>query len=313
MSNPSDFAGRVELGLRWQDGRAVDVDLRLARPTAADAMRGRSADEAQRLLPLLYSICGAAQAAAARLAIAVARREAAPPGIDAAVLAEARREHLWRLLLDWPQRLGLPREEALLAEAGRQLKAGGFEGWREGALRASLGRLDAALAAIAERAVPTRLLPALTAEQTLASWPRLGAAFAAAPLYEGRPAVTGALARRGATADEASWPAHVRARIAEVFEESQLGRTSAVPVAAGVGRAVVETARGMLMHEVVLDGDRVAAYVVVAPTEWNFHPQGVLPSALAGLAADSAAELREAAERVALAFDPCVRCDIGLV
>ena len=42
------------------------------------------------------------------------------------------------------------------------------------------------------------------------------------------------------------------------------------------GRALVETARGLLMHEIVLDGDTVAEYFIVAPTEWNFHPQGPL-------------------------------------
>jgi hypothetical protein len=36
----------------------------------------------------------------------------------------------------------------------------------------------------------------------------------------------------------------------------------------------VETARGLLMHEIALDGERIADYFIVAPTEWNFHPQG---------------------------------------
>lgn len=61
----------------------------------------------------------------------------------------------------------------------------------------------------------------------------------------------------------------------------------------GVGRALVETARGLLLHEITLDGDRIADYVIVAPTEWNFHPRGRLHDWLLGLPAgderDSAA------------------------
>lgn len=310
MNSPQNFAGRVEIALRQQDGRVVDVDLRVARPTAADAMRGRTADEARRLLPLLYSICGAAQGAAARLAVAAARGEVAAAAVDAEVLAEAQREHLWRLLLDWPALLGLPREEALLAEALRRLKDGSFERWREGALRAALAGVDATLDAFGAEAMPARLLPVLTATQTRAAWPRLDAGFAAAPQWQGLPAETGALARQGG--GETSLSARVRARIAEVFAPSGLGRADAVCVAPGVGRAVVETARGMLMHEVALDGDRVVAYAIVAPTEWNFHPDGGLAAMLAGLAPASAADLRAAAERAVLALDPCVRCEIAV-
>ncbi len=74
--------------------------------------------------------------------------------------------------------------------------------------------------------------------------------------------------------------------------------------------AVVETARGLLMHEVALDGDRVDDYVIVAPTEWNFHAQGVLGAGLAELAAPTPTALRATVERCVLALDPCVACEI---
>ena len=44
----------------------------------------------------------------------------------------------------------------------------------------------------------------------------------------------------------------------------------------------METARGLLMHEIALDGERIADYCIVAPTEWNFHPQGPLAGWLIG-------------------------------
>lgn len=305
-----NFAGVVRLTLQLHGNRVDDVMLEVARPTAAETMRGRAADEAARLLPLLYSICSEAQGTAARLAVAAARGEAQPPCVDRDVLAEGRREHLWRLLLDWPAVLGLPRSEALLADGLRHLHDGRYEAWRDDALRAQLARLDAALGELDELRLPTRLLPFMTAAQTLECWPRLDADFAAAPLFDGAPAETGALARHETLAREATLAARVRARIADLDEGAGLGRVSAAPVAPGIGRAVVETARGLLMHEVTLDGDRVVDYVIVAPTEWNFHAQGALGAGLAVLAAPTPAALRAAIERCVLALDPCVACEI---
>ena len=87
---------------------------------------------------------------------------------------------------------------------------------------------------------------------------------------------------------------------------------SAMPVAPGVGRALVETARGLLMHEVVLEGDRVADYRIVAPTEWNFHPQGPLSGWLIGRPCSDEADLRGFAAQAVAALDPCVRWDLTL-
>jgi Ni,Fe-hydrogenase I large subunit len=76
--------------------------------------------------------------------------------------------------------------------------------------------------------------------------------------------------------------ARLQARYADLRELAQ-GLTEAeqrstwidvLEVAEGCGLARVETARGTLLHRVELDGDRVARYAIVAPTEWNFHPQG---------------------------------------
>ena len=80
------------------------------------------------------------------------------------------------------------------------------------------------------------------------------------------------------------------------------------------GRVCIVTARGLLMHEVVLRGEtgneRVQSYHIVAPTEWNFHPEGVLQRWLSGCVAD--ADLRDFAGRCIRALDPCVAwsCEI---
>jgi hypothetical protein len=75
------------------------------------------------------------------------------------------------------------------------------------------------------------------------------------------------------------------------------------------GLAWVEMARGLLVHQVEVDSasQRVLACWVVAPTEWNFHPQGEVAQRLAQLDPDlpEAAQARRVNLLVA-AFDPCV-------
>ncbi len=87
----------------------------------------------------------------------------------------------------------------------------------------------------------------------------------------------------------------------------------ACPASAGVGVARVETARGTLLHRLELAGDGIAEYLIVAPTEWNFHPQGAFVREISGCPAASPEAARFAAERVALSLDPCVPCSCRLV
>ncbi|MDP2096774.1 MAG: hypothetical protein Q8K50_23235 [Hydrogenophaga sp.] len=83
------------------------------------------------------------------------------------------------------------------------------------------------------------------------------------------------------------------------------------------GMAWVEMARGLLVHQVAIDapvGDapaRVAACRVLAPTEWNFHPQGVVAQRIAALDAGQPAEDTERRVRLLMAaFDPCVPFEV---
>jgi hypothetical protein len=80
----------------------------------------------------------------------------------------------------------------------------------------------------------------------------------------------------------------------------------------GVGLAQVPAARGLLVHRVVLTGDRVADYRILAPTEWNFHPDGVVARGLAGLPAGDEATLRRQAAMLITAVDPCVDYDVSI-
>ena len=62
----------------------------------------------------------------------------------------------------------------------------------------------------------------------------------------------------------------------------------------------------LVVHGVVVEGDRVADYRILAPTEWNFHPAGRVAQALAGLDGSDDNGLRERAGLLIEAVDPCV-------
>lgn len=80
------------------------------------------------------------------------------------------------------------------------------------------------------------------------------------------------------------------------------------------GWSAVETARGMLVHVVQLDAqERIARYRIVAPTEWNFHPDGVVVRGLAGRSWRSARDAKRGAHRLAHALDPCVALEVEVM
>lgn len=77
------------------------------------------------------------------------------------------------------------------------------------------------------------------------------------------------------------------------------------------GWAAVESPRGRLHHLVRLDAsDRVAAYAIVAPTEWNFGPDGPFVATVRAERVTPDADGRARVERIAAAFDPCVGFDV---
>ncbi|KAA6186016.1 hypothetical protein F2Q65_06520 [Thiohalocapsa marina] len=74
-------------------------------------------------------------------------------------------------------------------------------------------------------------------------------------------------------------------------------------LSAGVG--VVQAARGLLVHRVAIEEAQVRSWRILAPTEWNFHPRGVVAAGLAALDPEDPA-LRLQATLYCIAVDPCV-------
>lgn len=328
--------GSVVLRLQLRHGRVAHAEIDCRRPTVSRMLIGRTPKEAMALVPLLFAVCGKAQGLAARLALRSAQGETIAPHRAPEAAQEAAREHLWHLLPGESNR-------ASLAQGTRCLQTG--EGvpafvaemmgmspaeWLaldDGGLNRWLITTDAPIAAAIRIAHPRMdevpvssvpLLPVLSAEESIALWPRLDADFAARPTWRESPAETGALARSGNVFPSFATISLLQRKLARIAELAayaanandypQPGTASAVPVAPRRGRALVETARGLLMHEIALDesGERIADYQIVAPTEWNFHPLGTLGPWLQGLPAQDAAALQDAIRRRVEALDPCV-------
>ena len=84
-----------------------DLAPRLVLPPALPLdplMRGKTPEEVVELLPRLFNLCAASQALALRLALDLP----ADTGAMAVLRRDVLRDHLFRLLVNWPRHLGLP-------------------------------------------------------------------------------------------------------------------------------------------------------------------------------------------------------------
>jgi coenzyme F420-reducing hydrogenase alpha subunit len=153
--------------------------------------------------------------------------------------------------------------------------------------------------------------------------------FAARPTRDGKPAETGPLAQAAhpqVAAVARAWGAGLAARLfADAFDAITLPQhvhaltrwiepdpTPAVAgMADGAGTGLAITTRGPLAHRIELCDGRIAAHAAVAPTEWNFHPDGPFVSALR--AAPIHADPARAAALMAASFDACVPVRLDLV
>jgi coenzyme F420-reducing hydrogenase alpha subunit len=156
-----------------------------------------------------------------------------------------------------------------------------------------------------------------------------GAAYAAMPHYQGQCAETTPLARQknhplltsllnmGGT----NLLTRMTARLVELamlvtgldkqLDELSLKKSKSYPeITTRCGLAQVEASRGRLIHGLQLDGQLVVNYRIVAPTEWNFHPQGVAKQALEQLKPFDLKQLKTEANLIINAIDPCVAYEL---
>ena len=78
------------------------------------------------------------------------------------------------------------------------------------------------------------------------------------------------------------------------------------------GMAHVEAARGRLTHNIKMNGGTVEQLNILAPTEWNFHPNGVAATGLENLQGTTTKELEQQAHCLIHAIDPCVGYSLSI-
>jgi coenzyme F420-reducing hydrogenase alpha subunit len=68
----------------------------------------------------------------------------------------------------------------------------------------------------------------------------------------------------------------------------------------------LEAARGRLVHQLSIKDEKIKSYQILAPTEWNFHPEGVLNHMIRSLNFTDKEDLISKVKLLVNAVDPCV-------
>jgi uptake hydrogenase large subunit len=341
---------------------------------------------------LVFSVCamaqGAASATACERALGIATCPETRQLRDILVLAETAREHLLRIVVDWPRFTATESDPATLrrvmgldqqfrrtiAGSGTAFAPGGMTACDIAAIRRAIADLGNLLETVVFGEPPETWLARSTLAD-LADWAHAGNSpaqrllrqmlrsdslevgsvavdampdiddadlagmlfgdaaerFIAEPTWQARPRETTALSRQSehplirSLGDGRGHGigARLAARLVElaglpdrmtdiiatanidhgVNDEVNSGNV-------GIGIARSEAARGRLIHGVEVQRGLVKRYLILAPTAWNFHPQGPAAQALALIAGSGRSDARDLADLMITAFDPCVEYNL---
>jgi coenzyme F420-reducing hydrogenase alpha subunit len=316
--------GEVRIAAFLDRGIVRRVAITADRPLSlAATMTGRPVAAVAEAMAALHGLCGQSHAAAvyaaaaAALGAPLARVELARRIVCLA--AERLGEHLRSLFLVAGATPDLAALRAAIGIAQRTARGGTLSPQDAVPLAAALDTLGIPAADGGDTPLPSRPVDALTQADDAAVIAALAAdtGFIRAPHLPGRRPETGPAARRRLSAAEPE--AAQAARLAEIRQAAALLRDpdaaedwiTAGAAGPGTGYAAVESPRGRLYYRLVFTHDRQLADArVLAPTEWNFHPDGPLAQALAGFrpGPDAVAAIT----RRAAAFDPCVALRISV-
>lgn len=336
------FPGCVRIAATLADGAIVSASIACERPQGLGAVFVRHPpDQIPDLVGRLHALCAVSQSLASRAALI-----AAGAGIDPAPAAVATRRLAAERLVELLRATAIgfadvvtpdPEESRALRQvlgAGAACLAGDASGDEGGAITAGLERLGVAvtpppqswaarIVACAAEIIGSEedsvdpLSPADDAA-VIAALHQGGDAFVARPALPGRRVQTGPVARSVLAGRPIRSP--LAARYAEIAEAARLLAGEEGPeapwlraeaVAPGIGFAAVESPRGRLHHLVSLDGTGgLARYLILAPTEWTFAPDGPFAAALTRLHPLTSVPVERSIARLAALFDPCVACEI---
>ncbi|MCP3688234.1 MAG: hypothetical protein GY784_07460 [Gammaproteobacteria bacterium] len=382
-----DIEGQIEIDMHTHSNKVVSVEVQSSRPLQAPGvLLGKSPPQVLSVIPLMYNICGIAQARTSLLAIQQCLSMELDPAMEIArdtlVLVENAREHLFRIYIDWPKLLGLhvdiPRPHSsmnLINEFKHALFTDGSAFELHSQLKpdskyllelinhleqelhhqvfqistqdwltiSSIDQLDQwmhgydGIAACAIRAISDQNLssqgyadcphlPTLDTEVLLNRLNNEDAdEFIASPDWQGVLYETTLLTRQQGSAiipeltqkfgnalitrwvarlvELAGIPQQLK-RLLSQLEGNQ--RATITNTCRQNGIAQTEAARGRLIHRVAIDQDRISKYQILAPTEWNFHPRGLISKSLGNIKASSSQQLELLARLTINAIDPCV-------
>ncbi|RMG37926.1 MAG: hypothetical protein D6720_02380 [Gammaproteobacteria bacterium] len=381
--------GKIHIELAGVDDGRTRIDNQRALGASA-LLRGKRVAQALEVVPLLFNVCGMAQARAACRAAESALNQAATPSVEQArellVLMEWAREHLARILIDWPRLFGEPPDIRALPAIGTllaQLRTRLFPHNRAFALNATAGPIPTDIPEVTRLEqiledeifhMPARRWAEMGNIEALLDWsdeaPGIAARsirriceagwssqgrcdvsalppiplaeiqdvlagdtandFVRRPTWTSRARETTSFTRQrhhplvatleaefgnglltrwvARLVELAELPAAMRRIAAEPPEGSSIARCEESQGAIGV--AQTEAARGRLYHFIEIENDRIGDYRILAPTEWNFHPEGVVAAALDNLSLPDPEERRFVAELLVNAIDPCVASEV---
>ncbi|MBT3309760.1 MAG: hypothetical protein HOL04_00610 [Gammaproteobacteria bacterium] len=376
-----NLEGKIAIALSPSAEGGCAVSIHSSRPVhAARLFQGKTVTQTLQSLPLLFSVCGTAQAAAAVRGCEQALGIEAPPATERVrqqlVAMETIREHLWRTLLGWSTLLDQPPPEQELAQVMalqqqlRQALIGSntpFLPQADTIHPPSITHIQQQLQQIIERTllgIPLQQWLAFDKIDQLFEWGQQHRTVAAAfiqqleqrgwsgigrsttpalptlesrkihtlmeqpefveqPLWEQTPHETTPLSRTQSPLLDAVRQRYGNAlltrsvgRLTELLQQiQQLPTPTPQPMLpsseSGIGIGISQAARGQLLHRVSVEEEQILRYQILAPTEWNFHPQGAVAEALQSLDPHSPS-LQQQAQLIIHAIDPCVGYDLTI-
>lgn len=327
---------RIHIVLSQNKDSTTAVRVSWPRMEAERLFIGQSVAQVEAMTPLLFTLCARAQSLAARLVLqqAAGQQATASDEQHATLTLEAVRETLRKLLLDWSQAFdGAPAaaqwtaqwraaqdlptlrslaEAFVYGEDCQHWLQRGEDGWLAWLMQGDTA--PARWLRMLDQPLPgCTLLPPLGAGMLathLADWLRPGG-----PVWQGQACEVSALAREadqlpGMLEMNLRPRARLLARLLQLarwLSGTQQLQASVTSLPDGA-LALVETARGPLLHLAALDAaGRISRYRVLPPTLWHAHPEGVLRVSLGFLANANAAEW----QRQISLIDPCVAYSVS--
>ncbi len=385
--------GQIDIDIFPHKDGVLNVHIISNRPLkVSKILVGKKPEQVLAIIPLMYNICGTAHSRAALRCMQQCMRIETDPGMENArdmlLLVETAREHLMRILLDWPKLFAVDAEIQGLAFVNQltgKFKSALFSGGRAFAFDSQMtirdedlkkliaqlqqylhehvfavspsawlanknmadllnwSRHTHTITAQAIQAIYTngwasqgenscQPLPHFGDEQLHECFDQQDAdTFIAEPTWQGHCFETTAFSRQRQhpliqmlhgefrNALITRWVARlvelagIPQQLTDMLDHlkgHETGKVAAQQTRRSV--AQVETARGRLIHRVEFEKGLISNYQILAPTEWNFHPQGPLAQALASIRSNDKKELNQLAHLIINAIDPCVGYKLGV-